>query len=55
MHTYLSKGCVELHHIIFFVHICGSEGTCHCQQTATVVPLDTDNIHQSVDIYWVWE
>lgn len=50
--AHLSKRSVELHHIELFLH-CTSKGTGHCQHTATVVPLDTDHIHQSINAHWV--
>lgn len=49
---HLSKRCVELNHIDFFIHIWGSEGTCHRQHATTMVPLNTHYIHQSVYTHW---
>lgn len=54
LHPHLSKWCVELHNIEFFLQIWGSERTRNCQNTATMIPLDTDHIHQSVNTHWVW-
>lgn len=46
---YLTKWSVKLHDVGLFIRSAGLLGACHGQHAARVVPLDTYDVHASVD------